>query len=131
MTIVDDVEAIDEPFLKVSAYHAAFNPDLQFWKHRFGARCNVMLSSPDWIDFSPAGASKAAGVRAVCERLGIDPADCVAFGDADNDAPMFDLVGYPVAMQHASAKAKAHAKTTTANVNDALARILDGDWPDA
>lgn len=131
VTIVDDAAEIEEPFLKVSAYHAAFNPDLEFWKQRFGARCNVMLSSPDWIDFSPAGASKAAGVKAVCERLGIDPADCVAFGDADNDAAMLDLVGYPVAMQHASEKAKANAVEITASVEEVLARILDDEWLDA
>ena len=126
VTVVDDIADIDEPALKVSAYHAAFDPDLAFWKQRFGTRCNVMLSSPDWIDFSPAGASKAAGVEAICKRLGIDPADCVAFGDADNDAPMFDLVGHPIAMEHASAKARACAVETTSSVNDSLARILGG-----
>ena len=126
VTLVEDVSDIDEPFLKVSAYHAAFDPDRAFWERRFGGRCDVMLSSPDWIDLSPKGASKAAGVRAVCERLGIDPADCIAFGDADNDVAMFDLVGRSFAMEHGSELAKAHATETTPSVNESLRRILDG-----
>ena len=124
-TIVDDVSAIGEPFLKVSAYHAALNPDCGFWTRTFGERCNVVLASPDWVDLSAKGSSKGAGVMAVCKRLGIDPADCVAIGDADNDVSMFDVVGCPIAMQHGSEMARAHACETTASVNEVFERILE------
>lgn len=126
VTVVEHLDEIDEPFLKVSAYHAAFNPDRAFWVRTFGNRCNVVLSSPDWVDLSPAGVSKAAGVKAVCEHLGIDPAECIAFGDADNDVEMFDLVGHPIAMEWASASAKAHAVETTSSVVETTRRILEG-----
>lgn len=124
VTEIDSADEIPEPFLKVSAYHVAHDPDGEFWKRKFGARCNVVVSGADWVDLTPSGVSKAAGIKAVCDYLGIDPADCIAFGDADNDVELFDLVGRPIAMEWASEAAKAHAVETTPSVADALKRIL-------
>ena len=125
VTEVQSVAEIPEPFLKVSAYHVAHDPDGEFWMHKFGACCNVVVSGADWVDLTPSGVSKALGVRAVCERLGIDPKDCIALGDSNNDVEMFDLVGHPIAMEWASEAAKAHAAETTSSVADVLARVLD------
>ena len=124
ITFIDDIDEIDEPILKASAYHVALNPDFVFWMSTYGDRCNVVLASADWVDLSAKGSSKGAGVKAICERLGIDLADCIALGDADNDVSMFDVVGRPIAMQHGSETARAHAVETTTNVNEVLERIL-------
>ena len=70
------------------------------------------------------GISKASGLAAVCERLGIAPAECLAIGDNDNDVEMFDLVGHAIAMETGSQKARAHARETTPSANDVFARIL-------
>ncbi|MDO5118278.1 MAG: HAD family hydrolase [Eggerthellaceae bacterium] len=126
VTEVESMGEISEPFLKVSAYHEAHDPDGKYWMRRFGNRCNVVVSGTDWVDLTPLGVSKALGVMAICKHLGIDSKDCVAFGDADNDVEMFNLVGHPVAMEWASDAAKAHAVETTSSVADVLSRILDG-----
>ena len=49
-------------------------------------------------DILPANASKARGIKDVCQYYGVDARECMAFGDGLNDLEMFDLVGYAVAM---------------------------------
>ena len=49
-------------------------------------------------DILPANASKARGIQDVCQYYGVEPRECMAFGDGMNDLEMFDLVGYAVAM---------------------------------
>ena len=63
-------------------------------------------------------------VLALCLHLGIDPADCLALGDADNDIEMLDFSGDSVAMEHGSAQAKAHAKRTARTADDVFRQIL-------
>jgi hydroxymethylpyrimidine pyrophosphatase-like HAD family hydrolase len=84
----------------------------------------VAISGITWIDFMPAGISKAAGLSAVCKCLGISPADCLAIGDNDNDVEMFDLVGHSIAMESGSVKAHAHARETTPSANEVFRRVL-------
>ena len=49
------------------------------------------------------GEAKAAAVRALAEREGLDLARCSAYSDSINDLPMLSLVGYPVAVNPDSA----------------------------
>lgn len=65
------------------------------------------------IHLMERGHSKMAGVRKACELIGVDPADVVAFGDADNDAVMLKECGYGVAVGNASDKAKGAADLVT------------------
>ena len=64
----------------------------------------------DWtLEILPAGSSKARGVSALLDSLGVDPSNVMAVGDGENDLEMFDLVGTPVAMGNAVAVAKRSA----------------------
>lgn len=58
------------------------------------------------IDLIVPGAHKASGLARLCERWGIDPADCAAFGDGGNDIEMLRYVGHPYAMANASDEVK-------------------------
>jgi len=49
-------------------------------------------------DILPAEASKARGIKDMCEYYAVDASECMAFGDGMNDLEMFDLVGFSVAM---------------------------------
>ena len=49
-------------------------------------------------DILPVDASKARGIKDVCEYYSVDVNECMAFGDGMNDLEMFDLVGFAVAM---------------------------------
>jgi HAD superfamily hydrolase (TIGR01490 family) len=44
------------------------------------------------------GPAKAAAVRALADREGLDLANCYAYSDSVNDAPMLGLVGHPMAI---------------------------------
>jgi HAD superfamily hydrolase (TIGR01490 family) len=49
------------------------------------------------------GEAKAAAVRALAERAGLDLSRCAAYSDSINDLPMLSLVGRPVAVNPDSA----------------------------
>jgi HAD superfamily hydrolase (TIGR01490 family) len=49
------------------------------------------------------GEAKAAAVRALAEREGLDLSQCAAYSDSINDLPMLSLVGHPVAVNPDSA----------------------------
>ncbi|SUA41067.1 Phosphatase YbjI [Nocardia africana] len=56
------------------------------------------------IELSAPGITKAAGLSVVAERLGVDPAAILAFGDMPNDVPMLRMAGHGVAMGNAHPK---------------------------
>jgi 3-deoxy-D-manno-octulosonate 8-phosphate phosphatase KdsC-like HAD superfamily phosphatase len=45
------------------------------------------------VQILPLGASKGQAVEWLLNHLSVDPADCVAFGDGENDIEMLQLVG--------------------------------------
>jgi len=55
----------------------------------------------EWMQIMRADATKATGLRRVCELMGISPAEAVAFGDDENDADMLRAAGTGVAMANA------------------------------
>lgn len=64
-------------------------------------------------DVIPKGASKAKGIQLIQKMMQYEKENMYAFGDGDNDALMFTVVGTGVAMGNASqlAKEKAHIIT--------------------
>ena len=63
----------------------------------------------------------------VAERLGVDPADVLVFGDMPNDLPMFGWAGWArvaVANAHPSVRAVAD-EVTLRNDDDGVAVYLD------
>lgn len=81
------------------------------------------------IELSAPGITKAAGLSVVAERLGVDPAAILAFGDMPNDVPMLRMAGHGVAMGNAHPEALAAADEITAsNSEDGVARVLERWW---
>jgi hypothetical protein len=78
-------------------------------------------------EFMPAGVSKATGLAALARHLGVAAAEVVAFGDADNDVPMFRWAGRSFAMAHGweSARAQASNVAPAGAPESALARAVD------
>ena len=130
VTCTDDLENIGEPYGKISAFYPdGIGDDLHFWLEHFGSKCTVTTSSDKWLDMMPTGVNKAAALAVVLEYLGIDPADVVAFGDAENDVEMLRLVGCPVAKKGSVPSVLACARYVTSDVVSSLACILDGLEP--
>ena len=70
---------------------------------------------------------KATGLTVVAERLGVDPADVLVFGDMPNDLPMFAWAGWSrVAVSNAHPVVRAAAdEVTLRNDDDGVAVYLD------
>ncbi|WP_280508443.1 HAD family hydrolase [Nocardia flavorosea] len=96
-----------------------------------GDRADITYSTDHGlVEISAPGVTKAHGLRIIGERLGIDPADMVAFGDMPNDVPMLRMAGLGVAMGHAHPEAIAAAdEVTGTNSEDGVARVLERWWP--
>ena len=67
-------------------------------------------SIPMNLEVTSAEATKGTALLWLCERLGVDVADTVAFGDSENDVSMLDVAGDAVAMENASPEVRAHAR---------------------
>ena len=97
------------------------------------------IASSEWSDISviPTGFAvhltipghdKASGLRVAFEQRGIDPSRVIACGDAPNDIPMFNLVGfgvsvsssYPDVVQAADVVTDAHGKEGSLELLQAL-----------
>jgi len=77
------------------------------------------------IEFVPKGCSKAAGMLALLEHLGISREDTVAIGDSTNDVPMFSVAKHTVCMGNGMEELKAQAEYVTASVmEDGIEKAL-------
>lgn len=85
----------------------------EWLEEQFPGRLRAVSSLPWNIELNNAEASKGAALRALCDALAVDPAECVAFGDADNDTEMLQLAGVGVAMGNAQPALKAVAAMVT------------------
>ena len=62
-----------------------------------------------FLEISEKGADKGNALKYICNYLGIDIRDSIAFGDGENDIPLLSAAGIGVAMQNAEPRLKPHA----------------------
>jgi Cof subfamily protein (haloacid dehalogenase superfamily) len=77
------------------------------------------------IEVSDADASKGAAVEWLCDHLGIDRGESVAFGDGMNDTTMLQSAGIGVAMKNAQPGVAQYADESTRLTNNEGGV---GDW---
>jgi HAD superfamily hydrolase (TIGR01484 family) len=56
-------------------------------------KASITTALSGMLEVLPKGASKAAGLRIVLEKLNIAPENVMAMGDAENDKEMLKLAG--------------------------------------
>ncbi|MBF6178851.1 sugar phosphate phosphatase [Nocardia otitidiscaviarum] len=93
-------------------------------------RADLTYSTDDGlVELSAPGVTKATGLATVAQRLGVQHATLIAFGDMPNDVPMLRLAGHGVAMANAHQEAKEAANEVAATNNeDGVARVLERWW---
>lgn len=85
----------------------------------------VVRTAPFYLEIIPASINKGKGLLDVCGRLGIQPADTVAFGDSENDLPMLKAAGCGIAMENGEPTVKTAADMVTlSNNSDGIACAL-------
>ncbi len=78
------------------------------------------------VEISARGVTKATALASLAGRLGIAPADVLAFGDMPNDVTMLGWAGRSVAVANAHPAARvAASEVTAANVDDGVAVYLE------
>ena len=84
-------------------------------------RYDIFIHTSNVYEMVPKGFNKATGIERVCEKLGIDLKNTVAFGDGINDIDMLKKAHIGVAMGNGAYKAKDAADyVTTALFEDGV-----------
>ncbi len=128
VTLVPDILHTEEEYMKVSAYEEGGLKDEAYWQERFGSRCTVVTGGNDWLDMMPLHVNKATALTQILGELGIDPEECMAIGDNDNDREMLEMAGFPVAVKSAKPQIRALARYETDTVEQLFQDILSGVW---
>ena len=90
---------------------------------------NEYFSDWDWLTVHDARATKEQALSRVMDENGLRGAEVVAFGDSDNDIPLFRFASRGVAVQNASDELKSLAETVIGpNTADSVVRFLERDW---
>ena len=76
------------------------------------ASAETVRSHREVFEFVPRGVNKATGTAVLAREFGVPAARVAAFGDADNDVPLFDWAGFSVAMPHARPEVRRRATVT-------------------
>lgn len=101
---VDDLRGVREHVLKFAL--SVPEDETMDYYHAIRASLSSGLvpttSGHGAIDLIVPGAHKASGLARLAERWGIDPSQCVAFGDGGNDIEMLRWSGRGYAMANAS-----------------------------
>jgi hypothetical protein len=99
-------------------------------KNRFGGQITVMRSYPTFLEVLNKGVSKGEGLKIAMQHRGLKPQEVIAFGDEENDLPMFTAAGYACAPSSAREKIKNAADFIYgSNKNEGLAIYLEETFP--
>uniref|UniRef100_UPI0031D28DFD HAD family hydrolase n=1 Tax=Saccharothrix mutabilis TaxID=33921 RepID=UPI0031D28DFD len=88
--------------------------------------CVTYSTDAGLIELSARAVTKATGLADAAQRLGVEAADVVAFGDMPNDVPMLRWAGHGVAMANGHPEVLAVADEVTASHSeDGVALVLE------
>ena len=122
-------ELVREPVVKVLARHTTRTSDAmaEAVRARLGHLVDVTFSaSGGLVECSARGVTKASGLTWAAARVGVDPADVVAFGDMPNDLEMLRWAGHGVGMANGHpAVLAAVDEVTSSNLDDGVASVLE------
>jgi len=98
----------------------------QKYKERFGDKISIMRSYPTFLEVINNGVSKGEGLRIAMEHRGLKPEEVIAFGDEENDVPMFSVAGFAGAPKNAREKIREQADLIYGpNTEEGLAVYLE------
>jgi Cof subfamily protein (haloacid dehalogenase superfamily) len=93
---------------------------------RFGNGIYITGSFPTFLEVLNARVSKGEGLKTVMECRGLKPEEVIAFGDEENDLPMFSVAGFSAAPSSAKDKIREAADFVYGPIaEEGLAAFLD------
>ncbi len=123
----DELLATCGPVCRVNVFFLSQETKQQVWDAVDAAGCLRRTTSlPTNIEITHSDAHKGAALTWLADHLGVDTADTVAFGDAENDLTMLEVAGDGVAMASSLPCALAAADhVTKSNDESGVAAYLD------
>ncbi|MFY9713782.1 MAG: HAD-IIB family hydrolase, partial [Microbacterium sp.] len=121
-------QVLSAPSLKLVIRHPELSPSALFDALRALGLVGfeATLSGAPFVEVMAEGVTKATGLARLCEHLGVDRTDVVAFGDALNDVEMLRWAGHGVAMAGADLVVQDAADEIAAsNDDDGVARVIE------
>ena len=98
---------------------------------RFGSRIYIARTFPTFLEIMNVGVSKGEGLKIAMEHRGLKPEEVIAFGDEENDMPMFRVAGYSAAPSNARENVRQAADFVFgSNAEEGLAAFLDEFFPE-
>jgi Cof subfamily protein (haloacid dehalogenase superfamily) len=95
-------------------------------EERFGKAVYVVRSTMTFLEILDPRVSKGKGLLLALEDRGITPEETIAFGDEENDLPMFEAAGLSIAPANAKEAVKAKADLIIgSNAEDGVAVFLE------
>lgn len=123
-------EVVGAPTLKLVARHPSLSvEELAAVARRLpsAGKVHITSSGAGMLEISAAGVTKSAGLQMLADRLGMDRAEAVAFGDGDNDVEMLGWAGRSWAVANAVPSALAAAGSIApSNAEDGVAQVIEG-----
>jgi len=93
---------------------------------RFGDSICMTRTHPAFLETLNAGVSKGAGLKTVMKLAELDPSEVIAFGDEENDLPLFAAAGFSAAPSSAREKVREAADFVFGpNEQEGLAAFLE------
>jgi Cof subfamily protein (haloacid dehalogenase superfamily) len=90
---------------------------------------NEYFSEWDWMTVHDAGATKEQALARLMDDNGLSGAEVVAFGDNDNDVPLFRMATRGIAVENASDELKSLADAVIGpNTADSVVQYLEREW---
>ncbi len=87
-------------------------------RKKWGDALYIVRSWDYYLEFLDPRADKGKGLMALAREYGVDSSETAAFGDANNDIPLFEAAGTAIAVKNATAQAKCAATYVSQWTND-------------
>jgi len=98
-------------------------------REQFGESINIVQSTPIFLEILAGGVSKGSGLTYALEYLNLKTEHTIAFGDEENDLPMFKAAGFSAAPSNAKeAVRNAASFQIPADTEDGVAAFLEENF---
>jgi len=128
LTWVDDFCEVDDQLFMFSTVvpEPRLDECMDLVRNAVAGLMDVVSSGEGYFDVVCPGVSKALGLQHLLDLWGIDPKDCIAFGDSCNDLEMLRMVGCGYAMANAPLSIQAAAdRVAPPCTEDGVLQVLE------
>jgi Cof subfamily protein (haloacid dehalogenase superfamily) len=113
-------------FLGDAEAQARVRPSVE---ERYGPRLYIASTLKTFLEMMNPQVSKGEGLKVALKARGLDPSQVIAFGDEENDLPMFDLVSYAIAPANAKPAVLVSADQVIGpNSEESVASFLESNF---